>query len=155
MRFGLSDITGIYSPIVVGVPEKQAHRNHYVGRRLINRSIHTIERDVDGLMIGHVGERYRHHVSCDSHHPAITYSTASYGSCAHGYLGLRASSYGDVDVKGHDHCEVVSCTATAAFHPSCSSSRKNDIKRTRRAVNLSRDRARHRRGSYARVEYLH
>src|SRR5947207_10044155 len=105
-------------------------------------------------MIGHVGERYRHHVSCDSHHPAITYSTASYGSCAHGYLGLRASSYGDVAGKGHDHCEVVSRTATAAFHPSCASKRKIDIEVARRTVGLSRDRARHCRGSYARLEYL-
>src|SRR5206468_6615093 len=112
----------------------------------------AIECDIDCLLIGHIGERYRHHVSADRYRAArIASATGANAPRPRGYLRLWASGHRDIVGEGSDYCKVVSGATTTAFHPGCASERHIDIHVACPAMWFARHCARH--GCWARLVY--
>src|SRR5438132_3240215 len=146
LRFGLGDIGGIDHAVSVHVTSQKAHRNVHIDSRLIARAIHSVDLDVDHLLIGNVGKRYCYDAPADAHCSVrVAGPSAPDASHTRDHLRLRHAGHGDITGEGHHQAVIVGGAAAAAFNSARPRQRHIDVEAARNAVGLARDRARYHR----------
>src|SRR5438132_11832311 len=139
LRFGLGDIGGIDEATAIHVTSQKAHRNVHIDSRLIARAIHSVDLDVDHLLIGNVGQRYCYDAPADAHCSVRVAGPATANAAgARHYLRLRHAGHGDITGEGHHQAVIVGSAAAAVFNSARAGQRHLDIERARCAVSLSR-----------------